>query len=1360
MSKNILYPTLDNENFNVDIASRKEFNDNKYDIFKSNNIEQDSYKICNAEFELSPHQLFVKNYLSFNTPYNGLLLYHGLGTGKTCSSIGVAEEMRDYLKRLGITKRIIIVASPNVQENFKLQLFDERKLKLVNGLWNIESCIGNKLLKEINPMNMKGLSREKVISQIKTIIKTSYIFLGYIEFANYIIKTSRIESDVSEERREYLIKKKLQDKFNNRLIIIDEVHNIRITDENKNKKVAIELLKLVENVNNMKLLLLSATPMYNTYKEIVWLINILNLNDNRLPVQEKEIFNSDGTFKIDENGEEVGKNKLIEKSRGYISFVKGENPFMFPFRIWPYEFAEERTFKNNKYPRVQLNNRSIIQPIEYLSLYLVKLNEQQQIAYDFIINTIKNSVNENKISIDDVIMVGGDEGDEKNIEDNNANINEIEDKKLDENDKGDDEVNNEVVNENIKNIKKKLGQGENDESDEDENDESDEDENAESDEDENDESDEDENAESDKDENTESDEDENAESDEDENDEGDDDDNSESDEDENAESDEDDNAESDEVENAESDDDESIESYEDESIENSESESDNEKKNYNKFEKLNSFGYTLLQHPIEALNIIYPHKNLYTNEQKLDIRELVGKIGLNRIMSYKESMSPPSKYNFEYKETPYKNMFSYNEIGKYSIKIKTICDNILKSTGIVLVFSQYIDSGIIPLALALEELGFIRAGENKSLFKNKPTPNINALTFKEQTENDNFTPAKYAIISGDKFLSPNNVDELKLITDINNKDGSQVKVVIISKAGAEGLDFKYIRQVHILEPWYNMNRIEQIIGRAVRTCSHKDLPFIMRNVEIYLYGSLLNNKDKEAADLYIYRMAELKSLKIGLVSRVLKENSVDCLLNNNLGYNFNQFKNTVKQELSSGKIIDYKIEEKPFSSQCDYMENCLYKCNVKQDIDINNLVINLNTYNENYLFSNQDKIIKKIKKLFLDKFYYKKSDLINELNKDKQYPLIEINSALTTLINNNTMYLVDKYDRLGNLVNIDDMYLFQPLELTNKNISIFNRVVPLYYKRNKLSYILPIKNKNKVKLIQEKEEKQKIINDKDVKPENKNKDIKIINPKNVNKGKKIAEKITLLYNISINNIDDYDKRQIDEWYKKVYGVMIYLNENLNYDLKILKNIVLEHILEELLFNDIIELLNYLETIQITYLTNIEKQIKKYYTKKYLNNKNKKITGLLLQDNNKHKLIIKNISIKPNKWIIAKSEDYEDLKLEFLEISKKYFPVDSKFNKIVGFMSTFKNNYMIFKVKNLEKKNNKGARCDQTNKQNVIKLINEINDEELFDKNTILSRIELCIVQELMLRFLNKVENVCFYVNPYHTALINFEEIHY
>ena len=116
-----LYPSLDDPDFNIKIAKRKEFNDTRYDG-KVKDVMEEAERICNAEFELAPHQAFVRNFLSFQTPYNSLLLYHGLGSGKTCSAISVAEEMRDYMKQMNINQRIIIVAAPNIQENFRLHV--------------------------------------------------------------------------------------------------------------------------------------------------------------------------------------------------------------------------------------------------------------------------------------------------------------------------------------------------------------------------------------------------------------------------------------------------------------------------------------------------------------------------------------------------------------------------------------------------------------------------------------------------------------------------------------------------------------------------------------------------------------------------------------------------------------------------------------------------------------------------------------------------------------------------------------------------------------------------------------------------------------------------------------------------------------------------------------------------------------------------------------------------------------------------------------------------------------------------------------------------------------------------------------
>ena len=164
-----LYPHLDDKFFNLKLQNKKEFKDFETIIEIKEDFEKQAHELCNKDFELANHQLFVKNFLSRFTPYNTLFLYHGLGTGKTCSAIGVAEEMRNYMKYMDITKRIIVVASPNVQENFKLQLFDENKLEYVNNNWTMNNCAGNNLLNEIN-LIQDNLSREKVIKIVKNLI--------------------------------------------------------------------------------------------------------------------------------------------------------------------------------------------------------------------------------------------------------------------------------------------------------------------------------------------------------------------------------------------------------------------------------------------------------------------------------------------------------------------------------------------------------------------------------------------------------------------------------------------------------------------------------------------------------------------------------------------------------------------------------------------------------------------------------------------------------------------------------------------------------------------------------------------------------------------------------------------------------------------------------------------------------------------------------------------------------------------------------------------------------------------------------------------------------------------------------------
>ena len=149
-----MYPTLDDEHFNRKISNKEEFKNLKYKS-QIKNIKEYADSLINTEFELQSYQKFVKNYMSLNTPYNGLLLYHGLGSGKTCSAIGICENIRDYLKITENSKKIIIVANPNVQNNFKLQLFNPDLLKEKNGNWTMNSCIGDKFINEVNPTKTK-----------------------------------------------------------------------------------------------------------------------------------------------------------------------------------------------------------------------------------------------------------------------------------------------------------------------------------------------------------------------------------------------------------------------------------------------------------------------------------------------------------------------------------------------------------------------------------------------------------------------------------------------------------------------------------------------------------------------------------------------------------------------------------------------------------------------------------------------------------------------------------------------------------------------------------------------------------------------------------------------------------------------------------------------------------------------------------------------------------------------------------------------------------------------------------------------------------------------------------------------------
>jgi hypothetical protein len=251
-----------------------------------------------------------------------------------------------------------------------------------------------------------------------------------------------------------------------------------------------------------------------------------------------------------------------------------------------------------------------------------------------------------------------------------------------------------------------------------------------------------------------------------------------------------------------------------------------------------------------------------------------------------------------------------------------------------------------------------------------------------------------------------------------------------------------------------MSRIEQIIGRAVRTKSHCGLPFKKRCVEIYLHVTHVAN-EPEYMDMYLYRTAEKKALRMGKVTRLMKEVSVDCLLNIEQS-NFtveNLLKvvenRDIKLELSSvpGKLVPFQIGDKPHTAICDYMETCDYKCSPNAD-KMKTQTTDMNTYSIDNLKTNYQKIAKRIREIFREEntYFFKKRDLINLIQIQNEYEIEEIFYVLKQFIDKHEK-IIDEYGAPRYLTQKGDVYIINHTEMSNNEnaVSLYDITRPIHF---------------------------------------------------------------------------------------------------------------------------------------------------------------------------------------------------------------------------------------------------------------------------------------------------------------------------
>ena len=217
------------------------------------------------------------------------------------------------------------------------------------------------------------------------------------------------------------------------------------------------------------------------------------------------------------------------------------------------------------------------------------------------------------------------------------------------------------------------------------------------------------------------------------------------------------------------------------------------------------------------------------------------------------------------------------EMYKCSAKFVNIIFNVVKSPGPVLIYSNYVlMEGIDMLKIYLKYFGF-------NSFKNP-----NSKDYLRYGEFHNGISREVR------------KETIKMETDKENAYGKLLKIVMFSPAGAEGISLESIRQVHLTEPYWHEVRMIQMIGRAIRQCSHKYLPIKDRHVDIYRYRSVKHNikvieiiegqtsrkerkiiEDPNELKTIDFEIQELASSKNNLISTFLdavKEVAIDCEL--------------------------------------------------------------------------------------------------------------------------------------------------------------------------------------------------------------------------------------------------------------------------------------------------------------------------------------------------------------------------------------------------------------------------------------------------------------------------------------------------
>jgi hypothetical protein len=368
-----------------------------------------------------------------------------------------------------------------------------------------------------------------------------------------------------------------------------------------------------------------------------------------------------------------------------------------------------------------------------------------------------------------------------------------------------------------------------------------------------------------------------------------------------------------------------------------------------------------------------------------------------------EKATNTARFQYRYaKDVP--AFLSPSQVGAHAAKFATVIKCIQESTGIVFVYSNYVRGGALQFAMCLEEHGF--------------DPAIGTRLLENPSgEYTGSSKGKYAFLTSD--MTDKQIAVLiRRLRKPENSTGRDIRVIVGSYIISEGVDFKNVRQVHILDPWFNMSRMEQIIGRGLRTCSHASLPFEEQNCTVYLHTLRYSDSTQETYDEYIYRVfVENKAKAIAKVKHILAESSVDCTTQISTNQLPDAWRSLI---IPQRRAQDREMVEMPLSALSaptfeDGVVSLVCAVGAAAPTD-ESYTRPLSSY-----LDIRDEVFDEIIRLFKEKPLWKRDDLLQKLTYAPSVVTYILESAV-----HEHLKLKDRSGRVGTLENRDGVYSFLP----------------------------------------------------------------------------------------------------------------------------------------------------------------------------------------------------------------------------------------------------------------------------------------------------------------------------------------------